>query len=173
MFTAFLHLPDPQALHNQFMGPTEMSSVVSLLAQFTDLLLMQLSKLTQQLPLTASRNAKDPSGTTVASARPDCCVWCNQALVYKGEEKAGHSKLADAVRELGEKMSGSWSVLTMGSLPFIVCYASCGAQLQYYIIMRDTNTALPVSNVFDLHQVCCSWWPLAQSAGYAGAVFSS
>lgn len=137
---------------------------MSLLGLYTDELLRGLSKLTQTLALTPSRNTSDPTGTTAALAQPDCSVWHNGALLFKGEDKVpATGTLADAREELGQKMSSRWSVLTMGSLPFIVCYASCGAELQFYIIMRDTNVAVPVSEVFDLYQVrwlclCHQYW---------------
>lgn len=135
---------------------SEITSVATFLALYTDQLLLLLSRLTAQLELIASRNVTDHTGTTAAACKPDCCVWHKNALFYKGEDKVPRTgRLADAKDELGSKMATSWNVLTMGSLPFIVCYANCGHELQYYIIMRDTNIALPVSDVFDLRQVCC------------------
>jgi hypothetical protein len=143
-----------QALTCVVQDVTEMISVASCLGYFTDKLLLLLARTSDLLSLTGARNAKDPTGTTAASARPDCCVWHNAALVLKGEDKVPrHGSLSDACRELGAKMEPRWNVLTTGSVPFIVCYANCGAQLQFLIIMRDSNTPLPVSDVFNLHEV--------------------
>lgn len=143
-----------QALTCAIQDVTEMTSVASFLGYFTDQLLVLLARTSDLLSLTGARNAKDPTGTTAASARPDCCVWHKDALVLKGEDKVPrHGSLSDACRELGAKMEPRWNVLTMGSVPFIVCYANCGAQLQFLIIMRDSNTPLPVSDVFNLHEV--------------------
>lgn len=41
-------------------------------------------------------------------------------------------------------MKAKWDPLTMGDLPFLLCYASCGFELQYFVIMRNTNAPQPV-----------------------------
>lgn len=149
-----MNLPDSQALTGEVRDATEMMNV-GFLGKFTDELLLKLSELTGQLQLETARDKADPSGATTVSSRPDCCAWHKGVLLFKGEEKVptgGHT-LYQATEELGTKMSGRWNVLTMGSLPFIVCYANCGAQLQYHIMLRDSKTAAAVSDVFNLRQV--------------------
>lgn len=141
-------MPDSQALTAEVRDATEVTNL-SLLGRFTDELLLTLSELTGQLKLEVARDK-------AALSRPDCCAWHKGVLLFKGEDgvpNGGHT-LYQAEEALGTKMSGRWNKLTMGSLPFIVCYANCGAQLQYHIMMRDTETAVAVSEVLNLRQVC-------------------
>lgn len=134
----------------------EMTCAASFLGQYTEQLLLQLAAMTGQLALKAARAryAQEPTGTTAPSAQPSCCVWHKGALLFKGEDKVPlYSNMAEAVRELGSNMARTWNGMAMGSLPFIVCYASCGSKLQYHIIKQDTSTALEVSEEFDLNRV--------------------
>ena len=46
--------------------------------------------------------------TIVKKCRPDFLCWVNNALLFKGEEKADISDLQSAVAELSKKMSDAW-----------------------------------------------------------------
>ena len=46
--------------------------------------------------------------TTVKTCRPDFLCWVNNALLFKGEEKADISDLQSAVAELSKKMADAW-----------------------------------------------------------------
>lgn len=142
------YLPDLRALTAEVRDATAATNS-SFLGRFTDELLLTLSELTGKLKLEVARDE-------AALPRPDCCARHKRVLLFKGEDgvpNGGHT-LYQAEEALGTKMSGRWNKLTMGSLPGIVCYANCGAQLQYHIMMRDTETAAVVSEVFNLRQVC-------------------
>ena len=52
--------------------------------------------------------------------------------------------MAAAVEDLERKMSAPWDPLVMGSLPFLLCYASCSPHLQFFVIMRNTTRPVPV-----------------------------
>lgn len=133
-----------------------MASAAWIIAPMFDMVLLDVATLSQQLQLSADRDTEDPSSATLPTRRPDLCIWHRgSALLFKGEDKSpkdGHT-LQNAIDDLGVKMSSRWSVLTMGSLPYLPCYASCGARVQFHMIKRNTNTPIPVSDVFDLCQV--------------------
>ena len=75
------------------------------------------------------------------------------ALLFKGEDKSSEWALPVAVADLGRKMCSSWNPLVMGSLPFLMCYASCSPYLQFFVIMRNSNLPVAVSDILNLGQV--------------------
>ncbi len=165
-----------QALNASASTGSEIACAAWVLAPVFDMVLMDLAKYSNLLPIELDRNTTDPSSATVALQRPDLCIWYNScALLFKGEEKSSKhgSTLQDAISDLSSKMSSNWSVLTMGSLPYLPCYASCGSSIQFQIIKRDSNMPTPISKMFDLQQVrcrvclCCLYLALALQAVFA------
>lgn len=139
-------------------GASEMYATASLIFPAIDGLLKALSTCSRLLRLEFDRNTTDKSQATIALLRPDCCVWLHGALVFKGEDKTTENgSLAVAIKELGDKMNAKWHPLTLGSLPYLLCYASCGPMLQFCTVMRDTNIAVPVSNVMNMNEVRSLW----------------
>lgn len=135
-------------------GTSEMYATASLIFPAIDGLLKGFSTMSRLLQLECDRNTTDRSQATMALSRPDCCIWLNRALVFKGEDKTQENgSLSAAIQELGDKMSAKWHPLTLGSLPYLLCYASCGSQLQFCVVVRDTNVAVPVSNMMDMSKV--------------------
>lgn len=134
-----------------------MYSGASLLHPTVDGLMMKLDQFAgSPLQLRADRNKADASMMTVMGARPDCCIWKGQALVFKGEEKSDAVSLHHAVKELGDKMAREWNPLTCGSMPYLLCYAAAGPKLQFHLVMRDTDVALPISVEYNLSDVSLS-----------------
>lgn len=131
-----------------------MYATASFLFPAIDGLLKWLADCSGLLQLDGDRNTADNSQATIALSCPDCCMWSNGALVFKGEDKTqGNGSLAAAIRELGDKMSAEWHPLTLGSLPYLLCYASCGSSVMFCVIMRNTNVAVPVSQELNMSQV--------------------
>lgn len=133
----------------------ETANAALLVMSVFDVVVSKLARLSQALELHFSRNAEHYPSSTQASLRPDLCIWYHgTALLFQGAERSPScSSLADAVSDLLDNMSCSWNGLTMGSLPYLPCYASCGSKLQFYIIKRGSRLAEPVSKVFNLQRV--------------------
>lgn len=126
-------------------------SVAACVAPATDLFLAHLVAYSGLLTqLVFDRNTTDESAVTLATLRPDCCIWFRNALVFKGEDKSDKRVISEAIAELGAKMASRWNILTMGSLPFLLCYASCGPRIQFCVVMRESNMAVTISEEFNL-----------------------
>ena len=132
---------------------SEMAVVTELISPATDVFLKHLDDYSKMIQLSTDRNSIDNSMATIALACPDCLVYARGALVFKGEDKSAKGSLQDAMRELGDKMAVSWSPLTFGCMPYLLCYAAAGPKLQFCIVMRDTNVAVPISQEYDMAQV--------------------
>lgn len=130
-----------------------MAAAASYIVPPIDNFLLKLASISTLLALEGDRNTTDASEATTADCRPDCLIWHNLSLVFKGEDKSDRHTLEVPIKELGEKMARQWSLLTMGSLPFLLCYASCGRKIQLCVVMRNSNIAEAISEVLDLSHV--------------------
>ena len=66
--------------------------------------------------------------------RPDFLLWVNNALLFKGEEKAGAEEMADAIKELVTKMTCTWAPTIYGDCLYQLAYAAAGSQLRFVAI---------------------------------------
>ena len=60
-------------------------------------------------------------------------MWLNHdgGLVFMGEDRSSsNGSLAAAIRDLERRMHAQWHPLTLGHLPFLLCYASCGLRVR-------------------------------------------
>ena len=103
-----------------------------------------------------NRNCVDSSTHTASSLHPDFCIWhCGGALLFKGEEKPGGVPLSEAINDLKKKVApGVWDERIFGCLPYLLCYAACGPQVNLFMMQRDTNIPWPVSRQLNMTQVC-------------------
>jgi Protein kinase domain len=91
------------------------------------------------LHFTMDRNSTDPSGATQKKLRPDVLVWLpSGVLAFKGEEKANSLDLEDAIKELSQKLA-VFTDAFFGNLPYQLCFAMGGLELQFLAIKRQGN----------------------------------
>ena len=89
------------------------------------------------------------------SLRPDCCVWHQHsvALLLRARRSPWVVSMALADRYWEEDVlvvEPLQGPLVMGSLPFLMCYASCSPYLQFFVIMRNP---VAVSELLNLGQL--------------------
>ena len=140
---------------------SERCATLSFIYPAIDGLLQRLADYSLLLWLEGGRStAEKPhqwAGVT-APACPDCCMWLNHdgGLVFMGEDRSSsNGSLAAAIRDLERRMHAQWHPLTLGHLPFLLCYASCGLRVQFCAIMRGTTRAVPVSKELNMLKVWC------------------
>ncbi|KAI3640278.1 hypothetical protein MIR68_001156 [Amoeboaphelidium protococcarum] len=73
----------------------------------------------------------------------------NHLLVMKGEHKSALVNIRTSAEELVQKMSSGWSVLTYGSLDYIIGFATAGSEIQFFAITK-AHQLVPLSKTLDL-----------------------
>ncbi|KAI3653576.1 hypothetical protein MP228_001523 [Amoeboaphelidium protococcarum] len=102
------------------------------------------------IEIDTQRNSIDITGTTKRLQRPDYLVIMdNHLLVMKGEHKSALVNIRTSTEELVQKMSSGWSVLTYGSLDYIIGFATAGSQIQFFAITK-AHQLVPLSKILDL-----------------------
>jgi hypothetical protein len=66
--------------------------------------------------------------------RPDFLLWVRQALLLKGEEKKSAKEIADAIKEIMDKMTSTWNSKIYGACLYMFAYAVGGNMLQIFAI---------------------------------------
>ena len=94
-----------------------------------------------------SRNVADHS-MTVKGNRPDLCVWLENLLVYKAEDKATRTEISVAELELLNKMA--YNALVCGSVPFLLCNCSGADAVQFVAIDPGLRTSHRLTRVLYL-----------------------
>lgn len=90
------------------------------------------------LNLTTNRDKTDHSMATQKQMRPDFLCWLDNALVFKGEEKAETWEYNTAVEELRTKCD-TWNRLYFGNLEYFFAYAAAGDELGYINFCYSTS----------------------------------
>ncbi|RLN06497.1 hypothetical protein BBJ28_00026608, partial [Nothophytophthora sp. Chile5] len=88
------------------------------------------------------RNLADTTGTTQLRKRPDCILQHKGVVLMRGEEKRSLVPITASLGELTDKMR-RWSVVFYGDLPYILGYATSGADLQMVAIERSDGSCRP------------------------------
>ncbi|RLN10509.1 hypothetical protein BBJ28_00025772 [Nothophytophthora sp. Chile5] len=88
------------------------------------------------------RPRADRTGTTHPRKRPGCVFQYQCVVLMRGEEKSSLVPIPVAVRELTSKMR-RWSELFYGDLPYILGYATSGADLQMVAIEISNGPCRP------------------------------
>ncbi|KAI3641678.1 hypothetical protein MIR68_000246, partial [Amoeboaphelidium protococcarum] len=106
--------------------------------------------------------------------RPDYLVFMNNhLLVMKGEHKNALSNIRTSTQELVQKLSSGWSVLTHGSLDYIIGFATAGSQIQFFAITK-AHQLVPLSKTLDLRIIdqCAQIFKIAVNLVRVFEVFS-
>ncbi|EFJ47049.1 hypothetical protein VOLCADRAFT_105266, partial [Volvox carteri f. nagariensis] len=114
---------------------------------------LELAARALNLNVSQDRNVKDTSGATVQRKRPDYVCWINNALLFKGEDKASASGMQVAIKELSDKMARTWvpELLPGVSMPCMIAYAAAGTMLQFFSIRNSGKVEVrPISSLYDL-----------------------
>ncbi|KAL0021270.1 hypothetical protein WJX79_003700 [Trebouxia sp. C0005] len=129
--------------------------------------------------MSRKRNCGDDSAT-LKGKRPDLCVLCSRAMLFKGEDKTAESDLTLAVGELGNKMK-HWGAAFHGKVQYILCYACAGSQFQMCAMQQGIPIAhalgrpLSLARLEDRLQVIWiavrAYWVIKAQAKQLPAVF--
>eukprot|EP00128_Syssomonas_multiformis_P002012 Colp12_sorted_trinity150504_noHs@17994 len=98
-----------------------------------------------------NRDATDDSGSGASkkTSRPDFLLYLQDTLLVKGEEEV--SDFEKAKGDLVLKMTGAWSPVYFGTLPYIIVYAATGSSFQLFALDRNLNLT-PASRKFNLNR---------------------
>ncbi len=98
-----------------------------------------------------SRNSSESSNSSCSITKKvdetDLLVYCENHVLFKGEEKGVWAKLEEAQKELVEKMR-SWNPLIWGDVPFLLCYAAAACQVQFCAVTPNLDL-ITLSRIFD------------------------
>ncbi|KAI3637503.1 hypothetical protein MIR68_004152 [Amoeboaphelidium protococcarum] len=73
----------------------------------------------------------------------------NHLLVMKGEHKSDLANFRTSTEELVQNLSSGWSVLTYGSLDYIIGFATAGSEIQFFAITK-AHQLVSLSKTLDL-----------------------
>eukprot|EP00611_Tribonema_gayanum_P012115 TRINITY_DN2265_c2_g2_i2.p1 TRINITY_DN2265_c2_g2~~TRINITY_DN2265_c2_g2_i2.p1 ORF type:complete len:526 (-),score=94.04 TRINITY_DN2265_c2_g2_i2:246-1823(-) len=114
----------------------------------------------ERLALAFSRDrGNSESGMTNVSANgksvyPDGAFYLrNGGMVAKLEEKDDRYQISEAQHELGEK-TAVWSPLYYGNLPYLLCIAIAGSEVQFCAVERGVpSTAVAIGASYDMQRI--------------------
>lgn len=110
------------------------------------------------LQFSTAHNLADSSDATRSGLRPEFLCWAQHALVFKGEYKMSAEQWEEAKADLLEKMTGG-NVLALSGLPYLLCYAVAGPQLQFFALHEHNSAGIvsmeltPISDILYINEL--------------------
>lgn len=131
---------------------SEMDITVDVAALVARLLELLFDGDERGLSFTSAHNLADASGATLPEKRPDFMCWAKHALVFKGEYKMLSTQWDEATEDLLRKMTAA-NVLALSGLPYLLCYAVAGTQLQFFALHEHRSDRLPTLQLQPISEV--------------------